>query len=73
MATRSWKPRNGPSPLGIQNFDGEPVDDQGVFGIPQRNLIQPAVDEGTFLARLMDDLTVLGQFGAIEIFGDRLV
>jgi len=63
----------GPSPLGIQNLDGKPVDDQSVLGIPQRNLIQPAVDEGTFLAGLMDDLTMLGEFGAVEIFGDRLV
>jgi len=63
----------GPAPLGIQNFDGEPVDDQGVFGVPQRNLSQPAVDEGAFLSGLVDDLTVLGQFGALKIFGDRLV
>jgi len=63
----------GPAPLGIQNFDGEPVDDQGVFGVPQRNVIQPAVDEGIFLSWLMNDLTVLGQFGAVEVLGDRLV
>ena len=63
----------GPAPLGIQNFDGEPVDDQGVFGVPQRNLSQPAVDEGAFLSGPVDDLTVLGQFGALKIFGDRLV
>ena len=63
----------GPSPLGIQNLNGKPVDDQSVLGIAQRNLIQPAVDEGTFLSGLMDDLTMFGQLGAIEIFGDRLV
>ena len=63
----------GPLSLVVEDLDGEPVDRYGVLGGAQRHCDEPAVDGGGALAALVNGLTILMQFGAMEIFGDGLM
>jgi len=62
-----------PLALAIQDFDGEPVDDQRVIGGAHRHGGEPAVDRCRSLAPYDSGLAVFLEFGAGEILGDGLM
>ncbi len=59
--------------LGIEDLDGKPVDCDGIFRGAQWHSVEPAVNGGGAFAAFADGLAMLLQFGAMQVFGDRLV
>ena len=63
----------GPLALGVANFDGEPVDQDGIGGVAQWHTGKPAVDGGGASAAFAYALVGLFQYGAVPVFGDGLM
>ena len=59
--------------LGVEGLDGEPVDQDGIVRGAQRHGVEPAVGGGGALAAFADGLTMFLQFGALQVFSNRLM
>ena len=59
--------------LGVEDLDGEPVDQYGIVRATQRHGVQPTVDRGGAFAAFADGLSMFLQFGAMQVFGDSLM
>src|ERR1700722_5172479 len=57
----------------VEDLDGEPVDQDGIVRGAQRYGVEPAVDVGRALAAFADGLTMLLQFGALQVLGNGLM
>jgi hypothetical protein len=59
--------------LGVEDLDGEPVDQDGIVRGAQRHGVEPTVNRSRALAAFADGLTMFLQFGAMQVLSNRLV